>query len=269
MVQVLHGDVEEEVVAPGEDEDVEGTSSEDMALIRETTPHVFCRRTALGGSGDSSPHTAHGALAALRAVSRRLYGTARLDGRRLAVVGLGRVGARLARLLAAEGAVLTVTDVDPDKRRIGDELGAVWRSPDETLTADVDIVVPAALGSVLTRRTAADLRCRAVVGPANNQLATPDVADLLHQRGILWVPDYVASAGGVVNAVSTELHRASADEARARVRAIEDTVGEVVDTARRHGRTPAQAASELARRRLHAAPDPAAPPTASPGAGTR
>jgi leucine dehydrogenase len=240
-----------------------GTSPADMAVIGETTPHVFCKPTDLGGSGDSSPHTAQGTLAALRAVSRRLYGTSRLGGRSIAVVGLGRVGAGLARLLAAEGAVLTVTDIDPDKQKTGDELGAVWRSPDEILAADVDIVVPAALGSVLTRRTAADLRCRAVVGPANNQLATPDVADLLHQRDIIWVPDYVASAGGVINAVSTELHRVSADEARARVRAIEDTVDDLLDTAQRRGQTPAKAASELARRRLSAASGPTGSPPAS------
>lgn len=234
-----------------------GTGPDDMAVIGETTSHVFCRPAHLGGSGDSSPHTAQGTLAALRAVSRRLYGTSSLDGRTLAVVGLGRVGTGLARLLAAEGAALTVTDIDPDKRKTADELGAVWRSPDEILAADVDIVVPSALGSVLTSRTAADLRCRAVVGPANNQLATPDVADLLHQRDILWVPDYVANAGGVINAISTELHRVSADEAHARVRAIENTVDDLLDTAQHRGQTPAQAASELARRRLRATSDPA------------
>ncbi|MDO0930424.1 GNAT family N-acetyltransferase [Streptomyces sp. DG2A-72] len=240
-----------------------GTGPDDMALIGETTPHVFCRPAHLGGSGDSSPHTARGTLAALRAVNRRLYGTASLNGRALAVVGLGRVGAELARLLAAEGAALTVTDIEPDKQKISDELGALWRSPDEILAADVDIVVPAALGSTLTRRTAEDLRCRAVVGPANNQLATPDVADLLHHRDIIWVPDYVASAGGVINAISTELHRVSADEAHARVRAIEDTVDDLLDTAQRHGQTPAQAAGELAMRRLRAASGPTSAPPMS------
>ncbi|MEU7305556.1 GNAT family N-acetyltransferase [Streptomyces sp. NPDC007206] len=240
-----------------------GTGPDDMAVIGETTPYVFCRPVHLGGSGDSSPHTAQGTLAALRAVSRRLYGTASLEGRSLAVVGLGRVGADLARLLAAEGAALTVTDIDPDKRSTADELDAVWRSPDEILAANVDILVPAALGSVLTRQTVAELNCRAVVGPANNQLATPDVADLLHHRDIIWVPDYVASAGGVINAVSTELHHVSADEAHARVRAIEDTVDELLDTAQRRGQTPAQAAGELAMRRLRAASAPVNSPTPS------
>ncbi|MGW3206819.1 Glu/Leu/Phe/Val family dehydrogenase [Streptomyces sp. NPDC001135] len=240
-----------------------GTSPDDMAVIGESTPHVFCKPTDLGGSGDSSPHTAQGTLAALRAVSRRLYGTSSLAGRSLAVIGLGRVGAGLARLLAAEGAALTVTDVDPGKLKISDELGAVWQSPEEIIAADVDIVVPAALGSVLTRRTVAELRCRAVVGPANNQLATPDVADLLHQRGIVWVPDFVAGAGGVINAISTELHHVGAHEARTRVDAIEDTVDTLLDTAQRRGVTPARAASELARRRLSAAAGPTGPPAAS------
>ncbi|MFI5689896.1 Glu/Leu/Phe/Val dehydrogenase dimerization domain-containing protein [Streptomyces sp. NPDC051636] len=240
-----------------------GTSPADMAVIGESTPHVFCKPTDLGGSGDSSPHTAQGTLAALRAVSRRLYGTSSLDGRSLAVIGLGRVGADLARLLAADGASLTVTDIKPDKRKVGDELGAVWQSPEEIIAADVDIVVPAALGSVLTRQTVAELRCRAVVGPANNQLATPDVADLLHQRDIVWVPDFVAGAGGVIHAISTELHHVGADDARARVDAIEDTVSDLLDTAQRRGQTPAQAASELARRRLHAATGPTSSPTTS------
>ncbi|MFE5210017.1 Glu/Leu/Phe/Val dehydrogenase [Streptomyces sp. NPDC056600] len=230
-----------------------GTGPDDMAVIGEITPHVFCRPVHLGGSGDSSPHTARGSLAALRAVARRLYGTASLEGRRIAVSGLGRVGAGLARLLATEGAALTVTDIDPAKRGIADELDALWCSPDEILAADVDVVVPAALGSVLTRRTVAELRCSAVVGPANNQLASPDVADLLHQRGIVWVPDHVASAGGVINAISTELHQVDTDQAQARVMAIEDTVDDLLETARRSGLPPARVAEELALRRLRRA----------------
>ncbi|MER5293279.1 Glu/Leu/Phe/Val dehydrogenase dimerization domain-containing protein [Streptomyces pharetrae] len=229
-----------------------GTGPDDMAVIAESTPHVFCRPERLGGSGDSSPHTARGTLAALRAVARRLYGTPSLAGRTLAVAGLGRVGGRLARLLAAEGAELTVTDIDAGKRALGEELGAVWRAPEEILAVDADILVPAALGGVLSARSVAGLRCRAVVGPANNQLTGPEVADLLHERGILWVPDYVASAGGVVNAVSVEVHGLGAEQARVRVDAIEGTVDALLDTAVRLARTPARAAEELARLRLAA-----------------
>lgn len=161
-----------------------GTSPADMAVVGEVTPHVFCRPARLGGSGDSSPHTADGALAALRAAARHLYGTASLDGRRCALVGLGRVGERLGRLLAAEGAEVTATDIDPGKRDVCDALGAAWCDPAEIVAADADFLVPAALGGLLTGEAVGRLRCRAVVGPANDQLAEPGVADLLHRRAI-------------------------------------------------------------------------------------
>ncbi|MGQ5633649.1 MULTISPECIES: Glu/Leu/Phe/Val dehydrogenase dimerization domain-containing protein [unclassified Streptomyces] len=230
-----------------------GTGPADMAVIGETTPHVFCRPAELGGSGDSSPHTALGALAALRAVGRHLYGTPALGGRRLAVIGLGRVGEHLARLLAAEGAELTVTDTDPGRRATADALGAAWRGPEEILAEEVDIVVPAALGSLLTEESVPRLRCRAVAGPANDQLATAAIAELMQRQNIVWVPDFVVGAGGVVHAVSAELHRAGPEEARARVLAVERTVGDLLAAAERDGVTPAAAAEETARRRLDAA----------------
>ncbi|KAB2340647.1 Glu/Leu/Phe/Val family dehydrogenase [Actinomadura rudentiformis] len=230
-----------------------GTTPQDMAAIGERTAHVFCKPEERGGSGDSSPATALGTLAALRAVRQRLHGTSALTGARLSVVGLGSVGLRLARLLAAEGAELLVSDIDPAKRERTGELGATWVAPDEGLTADVDILVPAALGGTLTKQIVPELRCAAIVGPANNQLATPDVADLLHRRGIFWVPDYVASAGGVINALTMELHHGTAHEARKRVEAIEHTVADLLHAADHQQVTPAQAASQLAQRRLDTA----------------
>jgi glutamate dehydrogenase/leucine dehydrogenase len=122
----------------------------------------------------------------------------------VAVIGLGSVGERIARLLADEGAVLLLSDIDPAKRALSAELGATWHHPDQALTAEVDILVPAALGGVLTEQITSKLRCAAIAGPANNQLATPAVADLLHGRGITWIPDYVASAGGVIHALTAE-----------------------------------------------------------------
>ncbi|MBB5135684.1 leucine dehydrogenase [Thermocatellispora tengchongensis] len=231
-----------------------GTTPEDMAVIGERTPHVFCRPAQHGGSGDSSPATALGTLAALRAVSRRLYGTRALTGVRLSLVGLGSVGMRLARLLADEGADLLVSDIDPAKRAAGEELGATWASPEHALTADTDILVPAALGGILTGDVVPRLRCSAVVGPANNQLATADVAGLLHRRGIVWVPDYVVSAGGVINALTLELHHETPDVARQRVEAIEHTVADLFGTAEQRQVTLAQAATELARLRLGTPP---------------
>ncbi|GAA2021655.1 amino acid dehydrogenase [Catenulispora yoronensis] len=230
-----------------------GTGPDDMALMGERTNHVFCKPTALGGSGDSSPHTADGTLAALQAVATGLDGTRSLRGLRLAVVGLGNVGARIAAALAQEGAELVLSDIDPGKQALAEQLGARWEAPEAALTAEVDIVVPAALGGVLTDVTVPALRCRAIAGPANNQLATPEVADLLQARGIEWVPDYVASAGGVIHAVSVELDGLGEDDAHKRVLGIEGTVRDLLADAKRRGVSAAVAAEELVRARLGAA----------------
>ncbi|MGE5134515.1 MAG: Glu/Leu/Phe/Val dehydrogenase dimerization domain-containing protein [Gemmatimonadota bacterium] len=240
-----------------------GTTPEDMAVIGERTSHVFCTPARCGGAGDSSPHTALGTLAAIRAVCQHLYGDRGLAGRRLAVVGLGSVGGRLARLLAEGGAQLVVSDIDAGKRALAAELGAAWATPAEAVTAPADILVPAALGGILTADVAGELRCRAIAGPANNQLAAPGVAGLLHQRGILWVPDYIASAGGVSYILTVELHRGTPGQARARVEAIGDTVAGLLATAGRAGSSPAQAAEELVARRLQAAGPPG--PGPAPG----
>ncbi|GAA1268090.1 amino acid dehydrogenase [Sphaerisporangium rubeum] len=227
-----------------------GTSPADMAVIGETTPHVFCKPPHLGGSGDSSPHTAQGTLAALHAVSHHLYGDRDLDGRRMTLIGLGHVGEHLARLLTAENADLTVTDIDPAKRPLAEELGATWHSSATILSKETDILIPAALGGLLTAQTTHDLRCRAIAGPANNQLDTPEVAGLLHRRGILWIPDYVVSAGGVINAITTELHHLDATQSSTRVNAIETIVTDLLTTAATQDTTPAQAGHDLAQRRL-------------------
>jgi leucine dehydrogenase len=227
-----------------------GTTPEDMAVIGERTAHVFCKPPRLGGSGDSSPHTAAGVVAALRAVCSRVHGSPDLARRRLAIVGLGSVGGHLARQLAAAGAELLVSDIDPRKRGLADELGAGWLDPDEIYTAKADVLIPAALGGGLTREIVSRLRCAAIAGPANNQLADPGVAGLLHKRGITWVPDYIAGAGGVVYALAVELHKQTPEDASARVQAIADTVDLLLDTAEQAGTDPAEAAFELAERRL-------------------
>jgi leucine dehydrogenase len=230
-----------------------GTSPEDMAVIGERTSHVFCKPAEFGGSGDSSPYTADGTIAALRAVGTALHGTTSLRGLRLAVVGLGNVGARIAGLLAAEGAELVLSDIAPGKKALAEKLGAIWTEPHQALTAKVDIVVPAALGGVLTEQIVPELRCRAIAGPANNQLAAPKVADLLHARGIEWVPDYIASAGGVIHAVAVELDKSTEGEARERVRVIGRTVTDLLTAGESRGVTLADAAEELVRVRLGSA----------------
>jgi glutamate dehydrogenase/leucine dehydrogenase len=227
-----------------------GTTPEDMVTIAQRTGHVFCLPEQHGGSGDSSPHTATGVVAALRAVCARVYGTPDLAGRRLAIVGLGSVGGHLARQLTEAGAALLVSDIDPAKRPLAGELGADWTEPAAALTAEADVLIPAALGGVLTPEIVPRLRCAAIAGPANNQLAQPAVAGLLHARGIVWAPDYVVGAGGVIYAIAVELRKETPDQALDRVRGIEDTVALLLGDADRPAPDPARAAQDLARMRL-------------------
>jgi leucine dehydrogenase len=231
-------------------EDV-GTSDGDMTVIAEQTEHVAGLAVERGGSGDPSPWTALGVETAIRVCAERIWGTRDLTGRTIAVIGLGSVGGALARALAADGATLTLADVAPGKRALADQLGATWAEPGEALRAAVDIVAPCALGGVLDHDSVPDLRCRAVAGAANNQLASDEIADALRARGILWAPDFVANAGGIIN-IAVELEPPGYDAARARTRVLEigDTLRTVFDRADDAGITPLAAAQELARARL-------------------
>jgi leucine dehydrogenase len=201
-----------------------GTGPEDMVTIAERTPYVFCRPVSAGGSGDSSPHTAVGVLAALHAVCAYRFGSSDLSARSFAVLGLGRVGEHVLRLLADAGATLVVSDLDDGKRALADRYGATWVSPADCLTAQVDVLIPAALGGLFTPRSVPTLRCAAIAGPANNQLDAPSTADLLGERGILWAPDVVVSAGGIIYATAVELHHETPERATDRVRDIQDTL---------------------------------------------
>ncbi|HEX4805562.1 MAG TPA: Glu/Leu/Phe/Val dehydrogenase dimerization domain-containing protein [Conexibacter sp.] len=231
-------------------EDV-GIGSRDMPVIAERTRHVTGLATARGGSGDPSPFTAIGVVASIETVCERLFGARSLAGRTVAVLGLGHVGSRVARRCARAGAELIVTDVDPAKRALAERLGARWATPGRALTAKVDVLSPCALGAVLTSESVPKLRCRAIAGAANNQLADEHVAELLAARGILWAPDFVVNAGGIVN-IAVELRREGYDAATARrdCRAIGDTLAQVLDDADAAGVTPLAAANALAERRL-------------------
>ncbi|HWS36306.1 MAG TPA: Glu/Leu/Phe/Val dehydrogenase dimerization domain-containing protein [Actinoplanes sp.] len=235
---VLHdvGDVIESlggIYATGPDV---GTGPADMVTIGERTGHVLCR------TGDSSPGTAAGVLASLRAVVADRFGSPELSGRSFAVLGAGRVGTHVIRLLTAAGATVTAADVDPSRR----VAGATWTDPRSCLTADVDVLVPAALGGVLTAEVAGELRCAAIAGPANNQLAADEVADLLHERDILWAPDVVVSAGGIIHAIATELHHETPEQVAARIDAVGATLSGILSAARETSSTPAAATRRLA-----------------------
>lgn len=224
-------------------EDV-GTSASDMHVVRERTPHV------LGLDSEPAGPTADGVYAALRATLRHLDADADWAGRRVTIVGLGQVGSRLARRLAVAGAVLTVTDVAPERRALADELDAAWvDSTAAALAVDADFLVPAGVGGLLTDEVIDRLRCRAVVGPANNQLATPDGADRLARRGIVWVPDFLANAGGALHVILRESLGMAEAEAALRITGIGESVTTVL-AASSPERTPLACAHELAQSRL-------------------
>ncbi|MGI8946307.1 MAG: Glu/Leu/Phe/Val family dehydrogenase [Thermoleophilaceae bacterium] len=230
-------------------EDV-GTSARDMAVIAGGTPHVRGLSRSKGGSGDPSPYTAIGVDAAIRACCERAFGSGGLEGRTIAVIGAGRVGSRLAKRLAKAGAKLLVADIDESKRELVEGLpGARWVDPSSALLAEVDVVAPCALGGAVDQVTAAHLRCRVLCGAANNQLAHDGLAEDLRARGILYGPDFIANAGGLIN-IAVEIEGYDAGRARRRVAQVGDTMREVLDRAEAEDVTPFEAAYTLARARL-------------------
>jgi leucine dehydrogenase len=232
-------------------EDV-GTSSRDMRLIAQRTDHVAGLPRQLGGSGDPSPFTALGVESAIRACCERVFGSSALEGRSVAVVGLGHVGSRIAKRCAQAGTRLVLSDIDPRKRHVAEELGAGWCEPDRALEAEVDVLAPCALGGVLNHETVPRLRCRIIAGAANNQLADGSVADSLAAQQILWAPDFVANAGGLIN-IAEEIGGYDPAAARARVHSIGDTLRLIYDRASSDRVTPLAAAMALARARLASA----------------
>jgi leucine dehydrogenase len=233
-----------------------GTGPDDMVTLRRFTPYAYCAPEEHGGTGDSGGPTAAGVLAAVRAGARHVFGDASCAGRTVVVSGFGSVGSRIAAGLAAEGARLVVSDVEPSRRDAALASGYGWVEPAQALSAPADILVPAAVGGVLDGTTVPQLAAPLVVGPANNQLTEESVADALAGRGIVWVPDYVAGAGGIVYTLSRESENHGHDAALERVEAIGDTVGRILDLARSSGDTPLRAAQRIAERRLTAAGSP-------------
>lgn len=231
-------------------EDV-GTSAADMAVIAERTSHVVGLPGERGGSGDPSPVTARGVLAALRACLEHRFGSPSLSGVRVCVIGAGHVGGRLARLLAGGGAEVTMTDVDPSRRALAEELGATWVDPADAILTECDVLAPCALGGVIDAATVDRLRCEIVCGAANNVLADEALAVDLARRGIVYAPDFIANAGGLIS-VYAELHRLDRQAVAALVDGIGTTIGLVLSVAERHGSTPLAEAQSLALQRLRA-----------------
>lgn len=239
-------------------EDV-GTSAEDMAVVSERTSHVSGLPADRGGVGEPSDATAAGVYSAILATLDTTFGSPLVRGRRATISGLGQVGGRLARRLADAGASLIVTDVNPARRAFAESIGASWIDPGDEHLFETDLFVPCGVGGALSRDVISQLRCAAVVGAANNQLADQDGAEQLAERGILWAPDFVANAGGVIYLDMASQPGADLESILQRVDGIGDTIRAVYRSASAQGITTLAAAEKLATDRLDGAtPQPAA-----------
>lgn len=229
-----------------------GTGAADMVTIAERTAHVVGLPVERGGRGDPSPLTARGVRAAIVACLEHRFGSPSVAGVRVGVVGVGSVGSRLARLLADAGAELVVSDVDPARRALAEELGAAWVDPEQAIAADCEVLAPCALGGAIEAATIERLRCQIVCGSANNVLADERLATELSARSILFAPDFIANAGGLIN-VYAELHDLDDELVLHLVDRIGSTVRQILDAADRRGVTPLAAAQERAMERLRGA----------------
>ncbi|MCL7939060.1 amino acid dehydrogenase [Halomonas sp. ATCH28] len=228
-----------------------GSSEADMRRIAEATEHVGGLPRHGAASGDPSPFTAWGVFCALRSAVRHGLGRDDLAGVRVAVQGVGNVGAHLARHLHAAGARLVLTDVDAAAlAHLAEELGAEAVAPAAIADAEVDVFAPCALGAALSEAVVDRLKARVVCGAANNQLATPAIAERLMARGILYTPDYVANAGGVIEIAWQRRDDYRREAVMEHIEGIGATLDEIFARAHREGLSPASVADDLARERF-------------------
>ncbi len=227
-----------------------GTTSDDLDVIGEVTRHVVGRSVAAGGSGDSGLSTASGVFHAMRAAAAHVWGADGLSGRKVGVEGAGKVGLHLVGLLLEEGASVVVSDPHHGAiRRLRDRHGSDVDVASSVIDAPVDMYAPCALGATLTPSSVAALRARIVCGAANNQLATSAVDNDLSSRGVTWVPDYVANAGGLIQ-VGGELRQRTPAQVLEDVRRIGATTRQVLSSAARDMIPTGKAAERLVQLRL-------------------
>jgi leucine dehydrogenase len=232
-------------------EDV-GTGTGDMAIVGERTAHVVGRPTDAGGSGDPSPVTARGVEAAIRACCEHRYGSEDLAGRAVTITGLGHVGLALAERLVAADCELRVSDIDERKRDDAARLDALWVDPVGAAGTECDVFAPCALGGAIDADSIDRLRCEIVCGSANNVLADESLAAALTERDILYAPDFIANAGGLINVYGElrDLDRERLDEL---VDGIGDALLRVFEVASERSVTSLEAAKAVAEQALDAA----------------
>ena len=230
-------------------EDV-GMNVADMVAISRQTRFV-AGLPAEGGEvgGDPGPHTSYGVYLGVRAAVRRKLGKDSLSGLHIAIQGAGSVAGGLARRAAADGARISVADIDRERaERLAQEVGGAAIDPDEVMTLEADVLSPNALGAILDEQSIPALNVPVVAGGANNQLATPEDGDRIHQRGILNAPDYVTNAGGIINVATEFLKDGDHDTVRRRIERIPGRLEQIWDESVSTGRNPATVADDIAKR---------------------
>ncbi len=225
-----------------------GTDHRDMNYVSMETDYVV---GLIETSGDPSPFTANGVWHGMQACAEKIYGSRQLKGKKVAVQGVGNVGYHLVKhLVKDEGAEVTVTDIDPEQmRKVVDEFGVKTVKPEEIYSVDMDIFAPCALGGVLNDETIARLKCRIIAGGANNVLAEERHGDDIDKKGIVYAPDYVINAGGLIN-VADELRQYNKERALQSVAGIYDRVMKVLNIAERDNITTVKAADRMAEERI-------------------
>jgi valine dehydrogenase (NAD+) len=229
-----------------------GTRVEDMDLVARETPFVTGRSVEHGGAGDSSILTALGVFQGMRAAATHRWGSPSLAGRTVGIAGLGKVGRHLAAHLIEDGATVLATDVSDRALDWAQQTFPQIRlvdSTEELIGEQMDVYAPCALGGALDDTTVPALRAEIVAGGANNQLAHPGIDKLLVDRGILYAPDYVVNAGGVIQ-VADEIEGFNFERAKLRAMKIYDTTRQILTLADAEGVPPAVAADRLAERRM-------------------
>ena len=230
-------------------EDV-GMSVADMIEVARSTRFVAGLPNSAGDvGGDPGPHTSLGVFLGIKAAVNRALGKPSLDGLRIAMQGAGSVATGVALHACAEGAKLVIADVDAAKaKKLADATGGTVVEPGEILSQEADVVSPNALGAILTAESIAALNAPIVAGGANNQLATPDEGKRLQDRGILYAPDYVINAGGIINVCTEYLGDGDASLVRQRIEGIPARLEQVWAESQSSGRDPAAVADAMAQR---------------------
>lgn len=232
-----------------------GVGPADADLMAEECDYVFARASDFPDGFQTSQYTALGGFTSLRAVVLHTLGKDHLDGVRVAVQGVGGTGRDLCRQLHEAGADLFVADLDPSAVEFAREhYGARVVPPDRIHAQPVDVFAPCAHGGVLNDETIPEIRARAVCGVANNQLAEPRHGDELRARGVVYAPDFVVNAGGVIASARVIFARVDRERATEQILALHDTILSILERAEASGRAPGEIAEDLARERLEAAP---------------